>query len=185
MVIKKHERTRLDKFMRFLKFRILQANDAPKAVAMGVSLGLFIAWTPILGIRMIVAFFFAIIFKANRVVAMAVVWVCNPLTYIPMWSAGYIVGKITLKLFTDINSGQSVPAAQQASRFNLFELPSRFSESAFWKEAASSLLAKGLELWIGSLIIGAVFAIAGYFLTYYLIIKHRKKNPHRRFQEHL
>jgi len=171
--------------MRFLKFRVLHVNDSPKSIAMGVGLGLFIAWAPILGIRMVVALFLAIIVKANKIVSIAVVWVCNPLTYIPMWVAGYMLGKFIFKIFTGSSGDQPGNIAHQGSSFNLSEFFSRFFELALWKEIGASLWSKGTELWLGSLILAVVSAVAGYFLTYYFITKHREKNPHRRFQKHL
>jgi len=185
MAIKTYERTRFENFMRFLIFRVLHVNDSPKRIAMGVSLGLFVAWTPILGVHMMMVLFLAIIAKANKIVSIAAVWVSNPLTYIPMWSAGYMFGKFILKIFTGTSADQPENITQQVSSFSLSEFFNRFLELAFWKEMAASLWSKGPELWLGSLIIGIISAIAGYFLTYHFIIKHRQKNPHRRFQKHL
>ncbi len=184
MAIKTYERTRFHNLVRFLKFRVLHVNDSPKAIAMGVSLGLFVAWTPIIGVHMIIVLFLAIIAKANKIAAIAAVWVSNPLTYIPMWSVGYMFGKMILKMFvTDADHSEDI--TQQVSSFNLLDIFSRFFELTFWKEIGTSVWSKGPELWLGSLILGLMSAVAGYFLTYYFIIKHRKKNPHRRFQKHL
>jgi uncharacterized protein (DUF2062 family) len=185
MAIKKYKNTRLENFMRFLKFRVLHVNDSPKSIAMGVGLGLLIAWAPILGVHMIMVLFLAIITKANKVVSIAAVWVSNPLTYIPMWSFGYMFGRIILKIFIGGNADQPENITQQVSSFNLSEFFSRFFELTFWKEIGASLWSKGPELWLGSLILGLVSAVVGYFLTYYFITKHREKNPHRRFQKHL
>ena len=185
MAIKTYERTRFGNFVRFLKFRVLHVNDSPKRIAMGVGLGLFVSWTPILGVHMMIALFLAIITKANKLVSIAVVWVNNPFTCIPMWSSGYIFGKMILKIFTGTGNDLPDDITQKVSSFNLLEIFSRFFELTFWKEMGASVWSKGPELWLGCLILGLISGIAGYFLTYHFITKHRKKNPHRRFQEHL
>ncbi|HPS54920.1 MAG TPA: DUF2062 domain-containing protein [Sedimentisphaerales bacterium] len=185
MVIEKHERTKFENAMRFLKFRVLHVNDSPKSIAMGVCLGVFVAWTPILGVHMMTALFLAVIAKANKLVSVLTVWVSNPFTYLPMWSLGYMVGRTLTKIFNGTAVDQPQDITQHVSSFSMVEIFSRFFEIALWKEIASSLWSKGIELWIGCLILGTISAIAGYFLTYYLIVKHRKKNPHRRFASHL
>lgn len=185
MAIKRYKRTDFENLIRFIKFRVLHVNDSPKRIARAVSLGLFIAWTPILGVHMILALFFSIIAKANKIVALATVWVSNPFTYLPMWSFGYMFGRMLLKIFTCTNKNQPEDMAEQATTFDLSDFFSRFFELSLWKELAAALWAKGPELWLGCLTLGVISAIVGYFLTYHLIIRSRKRNPHRRFRKHL
>lgn len=61
------------------------------SLASACSIGLFISYMPFPG-HMIVATFLAILVRANLPIALALVWVVNPLTMIPMFGFAYLVG---------------------------------------------------------------------------------------------
>ena len=71
---------------------ILSAHDSPEAVAGGVALGLGIGLTPTMGVQMPLAWLAATLCGASRVVAVALVWISNPLTILPMYYAQYVFG---------------------------------------------------------------------------------------------
>ena len=71
---------------------ILTAHDSPEAVAGGVAWGLAIALTPTLGVQMPIALLVATLFGCNRVVAVSMVWLSNPLTALPLYYGEYVVG---------------------------------------------------------------------------------------------
>jgi uncharacterized protein (DUF2062 family) len=61
------------------------------SVATAFSVGLFIGYIPIVG-HMLLAAFFAIVFRANLPLSIALVWVANPFTMPPMYYFGYKLG---------------------------------------------------------------------------------------------
>lgn len=61
------------------------------SVASAVSIGLFVGYIPLPG-HMIVAAIIAILLRANMAVAIAMCWVVNPLTMIPMFGFAYAIG---------------------------------------------------------------------------------------------
>ncbi len=67
-------------------------EGSPTRVAFAFSLGLFIAFFPILGIHTWVALGLAIAFRLNKVAILIGVWVNNPWTVGPMLTAGTLVG---------------------------------------------------------------------------------------------
>ncbi len=73
--------------------RLLKLNDTPHDIALGLALGIFIGFLPIMGIQMAVVLVFALPFrKANKIAAVAGVWISNPLTVIPLYAFIYWIG---------------------------------------------------------------------------------------------
>ena len=67
---------------RFIK-KALETNDPPERIARGVALGSFIAVTPTIGFQIYLCLLVALIIKANRLAAVAMTFVLNPLIIIP------------------------------------------------------------------------------------------------------
>ena len=75
---------------------IRQAQGTPTSIARGGALGMWIGLTPTVGAQMIIAGALAVPLRANLPVAMAMVWVSNPVTMIPLYFAFYLVGSVML-----------------------------------------------------------------------------------------
>lgn len=71
----------------------LTERTMPRAAA----IGLFTAWIPIPG-QMVVAAAAAIYFNANLPVAVGLVWVSNPLTWVPLAYLAYYVGALLMDI---------------------------------------------------------------------------------------
>ena len=61
--------------------------------------GIWIAMLPIVGIQMLVAFFIALIVRANLPMIVALQWISNPFTVPPIYFADYEIGLLILELF--------------------------------------------------------------------------------------
>ncbi|MBS0289449.1 MAG: DUF2062 domain-containing protein [Proteobacteria bacterium] len=73
------------------------------SVATAFSIGLFITYIPFPG-HMILAALIAILFRANLPLSIALVWVVNPLTMIPMFAFAYGIGALLMGLpLQDLN----------------------------------------------------------------------------------
>lgn len=73
------------------------------SVASAVSIGLFVAYIPCVG-HMLMAGLLAIWFRANLPLSVALVWLVNPLTAIPLLGFGYFIGaKILSQSVCDLN----------------------------------------------------------------------------------
>jgi len=75
-------------------FRV--ARGSPKAMARGVSMGLWVSFTPTVGFQMLIVALLAVPLRANVAVALAMVWISNPITVIPLYFAYYWLGTIVL-----------------------------------------------------------------------------------------
>lgn len=151
-------------FHRKLIQPIFTINDTPHSVAMGTALGMFIAFTPTVGIQMGLAVVIGTLIRANRIIAVVLCWISNPVTFIPMyygyyWLGGKILG---VELWTFGNF---------AERFhNLMLTRERMGYIASIKQLGFET---ALPLWVGSLIIATVVALPSYPLV--LMALQRKK----------
>ncbi len=79
------------RFRRFLE-HVASMDDSPHHLALGLAIGVFVGFLPIMGIQMWVALPLAMALKANKLLAMAGVWISNPVTFIPFYYACYRFG---------------------------------------------------------------------------------------------
>ncbi|MBL4814328.1 MAG: DUF2062 domain-containing protein [Shewanella sp.] len=114
----------------------LNRRSAPTAFAVG----LFVAWIP-MPFQMVLAAALAIVFNCNLPIAVALVWITNPVTMPFMFYAAYMLGAKIL----------SHP-------------PQEFAFEATWRWVEASVFTIGPPFMLGCLVLGSVFALIGYFL---------------------
>ena len=143
---------------------ILTLRSTPRAIAGGLGLGTFVAFTPTMGIQLILAALVATIFSVNRPAALIPVWITNPLTVAPIYTFNYWVG-------TFVWSG---PRVSEIS--DLFvDIGHTMSRLEFWeiREQFLAILAMGpdilLPLIIGSAIIGLFTGLVVYLFSFKLL----------------
>ncbi len=79
----------------------------------------------------------AIIFKVNLPISVTLVWLSNPVTWIPLYGAGYLLGARIL--------GREIVS--------------------FDEMTMSWLMSQVIPLWLGSLILGSLLSLTGYLAT--------------------
>ncbi|BCG63652.1 MAG: hypothetical protein methR_P1380 [Methyloprofundus sp.] len=130
-----------------------------RSVSAAFAIGLFAAWIPTPG-QMAIAAMFALYFRANLPISVALVWITNPLTMPPMFYFAYLVGLWSL--------GQPSPSAD-------------FVFSA--ESIMASLGEIGGPFLFGCLILGVISSVAGYFgIRFYWrwhVIKQWEQRAHR------
>lgn len=107
-----------------------------RSVSGAFGVGLFCAFLPI-PFEMIAAAIGAILFRANLPISVALVWISNPLTWVPIFGSSYLLGAHLLGL----------PAV------SLDEI------------TASWLFAQFVPLWLGCLLIGTSLALTSVILV--------------------
>ena len=166
---------------RFIIFRLLHIDDTPHRLALGIALGLFIAWTPTLGVQMLLVLLLAPAFRANVAVGLPTVWISNPITMAPLYFANFWVGQKIVQLFSDRPQLHYNQVVEKLTHYqsvgNIF---SQIDEAQFWHKVIDFLWQFGLELWVGSLLVGLIVAIPGYFASYKLIVWYRTHTPRGR-----
>jgi len=76
--------------------RILRLSGTPYAIAMGAAVGIGVAFTPFVGLHVVLAFAIAWIFGGNLIASAIGTAFGNPLTYPLLWAGSYEVGHFLL-----------------------------------------------------------------------------------------
>lgn len=143
---------------------VLKLRSSPRSIAGGLGLGMFIAFTPTVGIQIILAIIAATICNVNRAATIAPVWITNPVTVAPVYTFNYWLG-------TFIWPGP--PLAEVKGLFN--NLGTALTHLQFWdmKEALLAMLQLSTDilipLLIGSVEVGVVLGIVTYILSLKLL----------------
>ena len=165
---------------RFVVYRVLHADDTPHRLALGIALGFFIAWTPTIGLQMILVVLAASLCRANRVVGLPIVWISNPLTAVPIYFVNYTVGGMFVGLFGE----RQIRTYEQIKNVvgDLTRPGRHVFDAEFWHGIYNALLGLSVELWVGSIIVGLLLGVISYVVSYRGIVWYRTHSPlfHRR-----
>lgn len=154
-----------------------KATGTAHQIGMGVAIGFFVGWLPIMGIQMAVAVVICAIFKANKLVPLFPIWLTNPVTAVPIYSFNYWVGwKIVggpplIDLVVIMRKMVTPPDP----------VPGMGRFEVWWdgvKHACGELLSMGwnmqLPLWLGCVVVGLALAIPSYYLSCKFVESFRK-----------
>ena len=143
---------------------VLKLRSTPKAIAGGLGLGTFIAFTPTMGIQLILAVLAATFFNLNRPAAVIPVWITNPITVAPIYTFNYWLG---------CRIWEGPPLGEVSRQF--LEIGRTMARLNFWdiKDQVIAVLNMGrdvlIPLVIGSLAIGLIAGILVYLFSHRLL----------------
>ena len=115
-----------------------------RSVSLAFAVGFWAMYTPPLPLQMVIAAILAIYFNANLPISVALVWITNPVTWLPMYFFAYKVGSLVL--------------GQGSFQFDQFS--QLFSIEKAWE--------LGAPLLIGCFLLMNAGAVIGYFGVQYL-----------------
>ncbi len=167
------------KTRRFVLHNVLHADDTPHRIALGLGLGIFVAFTPTVGVQMIIALALAALFRANKAVCVPMVWITNPVTIIPVYAMCYRLGALLLGRVTpDANNEVQtmVGPVVEAVKTGGF---AAFLEWSFWSSLGSAFMKFGSELWVGCLLVAVVAGLLGYVASYWTVSSYRQRRRQR------
>jgi hypothetical protein len=81
---------------KLMLLRLLRLRAQPDEIAKGFALGIFIGMTPTFGFQMLIAIFFALLLRENKIAAAIGVWISNPITAPFIYAAEYETGRFML-----------------------------------------------------------------------------------------
>ena len=136
---------------------LFQLEGSPARVALAFSLGVFIAFFPILGIHTGMALALALAFRLSKVAILAGAWTNNPWTIAPMYTAGTLLGCSL--------TGRS-PASLGLVDWTLHGKP-------FYDSLLAGFGPLALPFVVGNLVLGAATGVAAY-LALRLVLARRK-----------
>ncbi|MCK4627574.1 MAG: DUF2062 domain-containing protein, partial [Sedimentisphaerales bacterium] len=161
----------------FVVYRILHVDDTPHRLALGLALGIFVAWTPTIGLQMILVLLLAPLIRANGRVGVPMVWISNPLTIALIYYPNYLVGYFIMGSFAERASpGHSFQQIQE--QLGNIQQSGHFFSIAFWQEVGRLVLDIGVvDLIVGSIVVGLVLGLVMYIVSYRFIVWYRTHNP--------
>lgn len=138
----------------------LSLSSSPRAIAGGLGIGTFIAFTPTEGIQIFLAIIFATLFKANRAAAIIPTVVTNPVTVGATYAFSYWLGSM-------VWPGPPLAEVKEL----LIDITRTMTHLEYWDFKAQLLagLKMGEEiyipLFIGSAAVGVVSGILVYAIS--------------------
>lgn len=149
--------------------RIIGVADTPHRIAWGMFLGTVIAWTPTIGLQIVLYIAFATLLRANKVSGIPILFISNPFTAVPLYYSAWWVGNAV----THLGSAEGAGPPTDLVHFDP-DSYGDFLSKQFWSDVGNALLALGGELWLGCLIVGIAMGIPGYLLTYWAVNAYRR-----------
>ena len=135
--------------------RFIRIRGTPREIALGFALGIFIGFSPTMGLQMALGFFLASLLKWNKYAAAIGVWISNPLTAPFLYGATYIVGSKLLRI---------------SNSFNLSADILDWNTLIGIIQKSPGIL---VCLLVGGLVVGIFAAIVGYFISSYWSYLHK------------
>jgi uncharacterized protein (DUF2062 family) len=152
---------------------LIKLRGSPEAIALGVAIGVFVAFTPTIGFQTVIALILATFLNANRPAAMVLVWITNPLTIPPCFAFTYWVGSL-------IWPGPSPASVSQVIRGSVAAV----ARHDFWEmyDQFATFVGMGrdvlIPLLVGGVVVGVTVGSVAYFLTLRSIRGYRRHRAH-------
>lgn len=156
---------------RFFIYRVFSLDDTPHRIALGVGVGIFITWTPTIGLQMVLTVLLSILLGANKFVGVPFVWISNPITAFVIYPLNYQLGWSLLG--GPHRLSEFLGSLTDAIRFTGGWIE---KTQAFW-EAIWQFFA---PVWLGSILLGLALGALSYFLTYRAVVGFRHQLEHHR-----
>ena len=145
--------------------RLLAADDPPERTALAFSVGIFIAFSPFLGLHTIMATAAAFLFRFNKVAIYTGTFVNNPfLTLVPIIVASYAVGAVLM----------GRPFRLPDEGLALLREPHLLTGS-YWGALAAHLWDVVVPFTVGGLTLSVVCSLAAYPVTLRLLRAHARR----------
>lgn len=145
--------------------RLLTVDDPPERTALAFSIGVFIAFSPFLGLHTVAATLIAFVFRFNKIAIFAGTFLNNPfLTLVPIILASYALGAFVL----------GRPLGISPEGIDLLRNPRPFSGDYY-----SQLFVQSWHVVepfaIGATVLSVVCSLLAYPLTLWALRAHRRR----------
>jgi uncharacterized protein len=147
--------------------RLLALDDPPERTALAFSIGVFIAFSPFLGLHTIMATAIAFAFRFNKIAIYTGTFINNPfLTLVPIIVVSYALGALV--------TGR--PLGLPAGGLELLSNPHPF-DGSYWRALGSHVWDVLLPFAVGATLLSVVCSLAAYPVTLHLLrARHRRKS---------
>jgi hypothetical protein len=151
--------------------KMLHADDTPQRIALGVGIAMLVAFLPLIGFQTVIAIGLAALFRANKAVCIPIVWITNPFTFIPIYSACLSLGRAV--------TGSGVTADPAEELVGLAQTEVHYFDFQFWVALCDNLVNLGRDMWIGCALVGVPMGVISYFVTRSYVTNYRRHHAKR------
>ncbi|MGL4395710.1 MAG: DUF2062 domain-containing protein [Hyphomicrobium sp.] len=144
---------------RYIWRRMLRLRATPHEVALGCAAGIFAAFTPFVGLQMLLAGVLAFVLRVNIPAALIATWAGNPLSWPIIWASSYVAGSWVLGTDPMLSGGEVTHGA------NVLGQALKAPSTAALDHAVNALAPLFKPLVIGSLVVGLIAAAGSYYPT--------------------
>jgi len=148
---------------------ILHLDDTPHRIAWGVFIGTMVAFTPTLGLQILLYLLLAALLGANKVSGIPILFISNPFTAVPLYYTTWSIGAAVLHPEKEVTQATIKTWLGNTGRALKDGGIERLLEAEFWADTGRLLANTGGELWMGALACGLVTAPPAYFVTRWAI----------------
>jgi uncharacterized protein (DUF2062 family) len=141
------------RFSRYWYLRLVRLQGHPHQIARGVAVGTFSGLFPWFGLQMIIALLLAVLVRGNKIAAVAMTWISNPITNFPIFVFNYKVGEWILGSNSSTKFTGNLQSVQDIKDLGL---------NVF------------ITVFFGSFWVGLLAGIISYFLSLKIIHRSRK-----------
>jgi uncharacterized protein (DUF2062 family) len=139
--------------------RLLAIDDPPERTALAFSVGVFIAFSPFLGLHTLMATVLAFAFRFNKVAIYSGTFINNPfLTLVPIVAASYALGALV--------TGR--PLSLPAEGLELLSSPHPL-QASYWRSLGAHAWDVMLPFAVGATVLSVVCSLAAYPVTLHLL----------------
>lgn len=139
---------RWESFKRAIRYnylKIMRLKASTHAIALGLAIGIFVGFLPIIPFQTVVALALAFVLRGSKIPAAVGTWISNPVNLIPFYTMLYYVGR--------------------------WVMPMEAPELDFSNLALESMIQQGWGLVVVMFTGGVVLGIPGAFITYVLTFR--------------
>ena len=145
--------------------RLLAVDDPPERTALAFSVGVFIAFSPFLGLHTLMATVLAFAFRFNKIAIYTGTFINNPfLTLAPIIVASYALGALVM----------GRPLALPEGALDLLKEPHLLTAS-YWRQLFEHLWDVVLPFSVGATLLSVVCSLAAYPVTLRLLRAHARR----------
>ncbi len=137
---------------------VVKLRSSSRAIAGGLGIGAFIAFSPTYGLQIVLALFLATLLNCNRAATLVPVWITNPVTVVPAYTFNYWVGTFFWSgpPISEV-SRQLMGIARELARLNFLEVTEQIG---LFMHLGRDVI---IPLVIGSMIVGIVAGLLVYW----------------------
>jgi len=147
--------------------RLARISETPRRIAMGVACGVFISFTPVLGLHMVLAALLAILLKGSVLASAAGTLIGNPVSFPLIWLSSYKLGTLILGTVPRTHHVIVWPPDASMAPGALY--------AGTWTELWELLEPIILPMSVGGVVLGLGFAVASYYIVYFAVEAYRQR----------